>query len=98
MIRSRDNRVTCVRYVTPPDSNGKRLSGSYKKFIKEHLIETGNKDLELEDFVTARKVLGLSSEFEIIKYSDQPSFIPVNDVEDIPDDEIDVGLTSLPCL
>ena len=88
-IRSRDMRVTVVTHLTPPDSNGNRQSIRYKKDIEKYLNDTGNKDLDVDDFVTHTRVLGLSHEFEIISYSDQPSLTPEND-----DDSNDVFLTS----
>ena len=64
-IRSRDMRVTCITHLTPPNSDGSRQNIKYKKDIDKYLKETGTKDLGVEDFVTVRKVLGLSSELEI---------------------------------
>ena len=91
-IRSADMRVTCLRYLTPPDASGRRLSKNYKKDIEKYLHETGNKNLDVEDFTTIRKVLGLSSEFEIINYSHQPNL--TSDNVDCTIDESDSCLTS----
>ena len=67
-VRSIDNKVTSVCYVTPPDSEGGRLRLVLKKEIAEYLDRVGNKDLSVENFVTTRTVIGLSAPFEEIRY------------------------------
>ena len=71
-IRSSDHCVKSVCYLTPPDSDGRRLRFGLKKDIDEFLNKTGNKDLEADDFVIMRRLLGVSSDFEKMNYSWQP--------------------------
>ena len=73
-IRSSDDCVTTVAYLTPPDSKGRRKRFCYKKDIAEYLNKTDNKDLDAEDFLTHRRVLGVSSQYETINYFTQPVF------------------------
>ena len=71
-IRLNDSKVTCAAYVTPPDSTGKRLRLRTKKAVAEYLDRIDSKDdLEVEYFVFALKVLGVSARFEDIRYTGQ---------------------------
>jgi len=79
-IRSSDNCVTSVGYLTPPDSDGKRLRFGFKRDIDEFLNKTGNNDLDVKDFAIMRRLLGVSSDFEKITFC-QP----------VPDEKIDSG-------
>jgi len=67
-IRSSDNCVTSVGYLTPPDSDGKRLRFGFKRDIDEFLNKTGNNDLDVKDFAIMRRLLGVSSDFEKITF------------------------------
>jgi len=69
LIRKSENRVTTVNYYTPPDSKGARLRLSYKADIAEYLERTDAKDIDVDDFVIARKVIGMSSAYEQIMYT-----------------------------
>eukprot|EP00092_Neocalanus_flemingeri_P036516 GFUD01039759.1.p1 GENE.GFUD01039759.1~~GFUD01039759.1.p1 ORF type:complete len:505 (-),score=134.10 GFUD01039759.1:8-1522(-) len=70
-IRSSDQRVTSMGYMSPPDSEGRRKRFAYKVDIEKYLKETQmDKNLELDNFCVTRNVLGLSSEFECVQYAD----------------------------
>ena len=56
MIRSSDHKVTTVNYYTPPDSEGRRVRLRYKRDIADYLVRTAAKNLDVGDFVIARKV------------------------------------------
>eukprot|EP00092_Neocalanus_flemingeri_P001804 GFUD01001923.1.p1 GENE.GFUD01001923.1~~GFUD01001923.1.p1 ORF type:complete len:593 (-),score=152.61 GFUD01001923.1:26-1804(-) len=68
-IRSSDQHVTSMSYMSPPDSEGRRKRFSIKIDIEKYLKETQmDKNLELSNFCVTRNVLGLSSEFESVQY------------------------------
>eukprot|EP00092_Neocalanus_flemingeri_P085710 GFUD01107892.1.p1 GENE.GFUD01107892.1~~GFUD01107892.1.p1 ORF type:complete len:491 (+),score=121.99 GFUD01107892.1:76-1548(+) len=68
-IRSSDQHVTSMSYMSPPDSEGRRKRFSIKIDIEKYLKETQmDKNLELGNFCVTRNVLGLSSEFESVQY------------------------------
>merc|ERR1719369_873872 len=68
VIRKSDYKVTSVNYYTPPDSEGNRLRLCYKRDIAEYLERTDAKDIEVDDFVICRKVIGMSANYEKTKY------------------------------
>jgi len=69
VVRNSDNRVTAVNYHTPPDSMGARLRLCYKRDIADYLERIDAKNIDVDDFVIARKVIGMSSTYEQIKYT-----------------------------
>jgi len=68
-IRKSDYKVTAVSYYTPPDCEGTRLRLCYKRDIADYLERTDAKDIEVDDFVISRKVIGMSATYEQIKYT-----------------------------
>jgi len=77
-MRTSDSQVqvTNVAYLAPPDSQGKRQRFQYKKEIEVMLLDTRNKELDVEDFVFVRRVLGVSPDSEQIYSNNLSSRIP----------------------